>query len=41
MCSSPLNFSTNFFTESLSLEGDDDVAEVATGPENIYLNMHT
>jgi hypothetical protein len=36
MCSSPFNFSTNFFIDSLSLVGDeddDDDVDVATGPE--------
>jgi hypothetical protein len=47
MCSSPFNFSINFFIDSLSLEGDDDDdeeeedAEVATGAEKCCLHMHT
>jgi hypothetical protein len=42
MCSSPFNFSTNFFIDSLSLEGDevdddDDDVDVASGPEKCFM----
>jgi hypothetical protein len=40
MCSSPFNFSTNFFIDSLSLEGA-DVAEAATAPEKcLFTRAH-